>query len=287
VSTSGASDPVPRSLVWATDIDVLPLGRIVERRDRYLIVRSPSNPTHYWGNFLLSEDPPAAGDRERWERLFDAEFGAPGEGMRHRAFGWDQAGGGLGNAREEFVAHGYELEQNIGLVATPEQVRVHPRANRQVRVRALDHRDGAEEPLWDQVVELQVAGRDPGRFSETSHRRFCRARLADLRELFLAGHGAWYVALDAGDQVLASCGIVVKDGRGRYQSVDTALAHRRRGLCSRLVVDAGHDAGARHGVNQLVIAADIDYHALGIYESLGFQRAEHVCGVSHAEPGWG
>jgi hypothetical protein len=28
-----------------------------------------------------------------------------------------------------------------------------------------------------------------------------------------------------------------------------------------------------------VIAADADYHALGIYESLGFRRVEQVAGV--------
>jgi hypothetical protein len=28
-----------------------------------------------------------------------------------------------------------------------------------------------------------------------------------------------------------------------------------------------------------VIAADVGYHALGLYESLGFERREHVAGV--------
>ena len=67
--------PVPRSLVWATDIDVLPERRVVERRNGYLLIRSPANPTHYWGNLLLFEDAPAPGDGDRWEKLFDAAFG--------------------------------------------------------------------------------------------------------------------------------------------------------------------------------------------------------------------
>ena len=53
---------MPRSLVWATSIDVLPPDRVVERRDGYLVVRSPANPAHYWGNLLLFDDAPAAGD---------------------------------------------------------------------------------------------------------------------------------------------------------------------------------------------------------------------------------
>src|SRR5438105_2519423 len=61
----------------------------------------------------------------------------------------------------------------------------------------------------------------------------------ELRELFRAGRGAWYVALDeSGREVQGSCGVVVTAGRGRYQAVDTAEAHRRRGICSRLVVQA-------------------------------------------------
>ena len=72
----------PRSLVWATDIDVLAVDRVVERRDGYLVVRSPSHPAFYWGNLLLFHDPPAAGDGARWEALFEEAFGDE-PGVRH------------------------------------------------------------------------------------------------------------------------------------------------------------------------------------------------------------
>jgi ribosomal protein S18 acetylase RimI-like enzyme len=101
-----------------------------------------------------------------------------------------------------------------------------------------------------------------------------------LRVLFETGRGAWYVALDRQrDEVLGSCGVVVTGERGRFQAVDTAQAHRRRGICSRLLVAATRDAADRFGARQLVIAADPEYHALGLYESLGFQPRERVCGV--------
>jgi ribosomal protein S18 acetylase RimI-like enzyme len=283
VAVSVDAHLVPRSLVYATDIDVLPIGHVVERRDRYLVVRSPGNPTHYWGNLLLFDEPPERGDRARWERLFEAEF-AEQPLTRIRTFGWDQTGDAPGAAREEFAAHGYDLERSVGLIAAPDRIRPHPRASRTVEVRPLDPRLPVEEPLWDQVLEIQVAGRDLERFSEESHRRFCRRRLADLRDLFAAGRGAWYAAL-AGDEVVGSCGVVVTDGRGRFQAVDTAAGHRRQGICSRLVVDAAQHAAAKHGARRLVIVADPDYHALGIYESLGFQRVERVCGVCQAEGG--
>src|SRR5207248_163366 len=206
----------PRSIVIATDIDVLPRDRIVARRNGYTLVRSPSNPEHHWGNLLLFDEPPDSGDAERWEELFEREFRDEPR-VRHRTFSWDRPDGMLGRAREEFLPRGYELEESIGLVA-----RVlcrHPRANRDVLVRALDPRGDAE--LWAAVVELQVAGREE-RYEEQGYRQFSLARLAGLRALFGSGRGAWYVALDpAAGTLAASCGIVVTGGRGRFQLVET------------------------------------------------------------------
>lgn len=271
------TDPmVPRALVWATDIDVMAPDRSVERRDGYLVVRSPSHPEFYWGNLLLLDAPPTAGDGPRWERLFDAEFGREPR-VRHRTFAWDTVDGSLGSAREEFIPRGYALEETVGLVGTPAGVRPHPRENREIEVRALDP-DG-EHDLWDQVVELQVRSRGE-QFDEQMYRDFCRRRIADRCALFRAGRGAWYAALYPGDnEVVGSCGVVVTDGRGRFQAVDTATAHRRKGISSRLVVEAAQRAVALHGARRLVIAADPDYHALGLYESLGFRRVERVAGV--------
>ena len=269
---------VPRSLVWATDIDTLPHDRVVERRDGYLTVRSPDNPAHYWGTLLVFDEPPAAGEGPRWEALFDEAFGDDPR-VRHRTFAWDRSDGVTGAAQEEFVARGYALEESIGLVAEAPNVQAHPRENRDVAVRVLDPAAGADEELWAAVVELQVASRDEVH-EEHSHRAFTRARQAGLRTLFRAGHGAWYVAVDpeSGD-VAGSLGIVVTGGRGRFQVVDTALAHRRRGICSRLVVAAARHAIDAHGAERFVIVADPGYHALGLYESLGFERRENVFGV--------
>ena len=273
---------VPNALVWATDIDVMGIDRVLERRDGYLVVRSPSHPEFYWGNLLLFDEPPAAGDGPRWERWFDAEFEREPR-VEHRTFSWDRVDGGLGGAREEFVSRGYELEETVGLVATADVVRSHPRENRDVAVGALDL--DADDDLWDQVVELQVAARDE-HFDEQMHRDFCRRRMADRRALFRAGRGAWYVALDPGERhVVGSCGIVVTGGRGRFQSVDTAAAHRRKGICSRLVVEAADSAAEIYGARRFVIAADPGYHALGLYESLGFKRAERVAGVCRLPDG--
>lgn len=265
--------------MWATDIDKLPSDRIVQRRDGYLVVRTPSNPSFWWGNLLLFDDPPAAGDRTRWEQLFDVELGDEPR-IEHRTFAWDRVDGELGDAQSEFVTAGYDMEDTIGLVATPDQIRPHPRENRDVTCSSLDPAPGADRELWAQVVELQVASRDEDHPEpEDVYREFTRRRMDELRTFFREGRGAWYVALAGEATVVGSCGVIVTGERGRFHAVDTAAAHRRKGICSRLVVEAAHRSAENYGATRLVIAAEADYHALGLYESLGFQRAEHVYGV--------
>ncbi|HEX3975762.1 MAG TPA: GNAT family N-acetyltransferase [Solirubrobacteraceae bacterium] len=270
---------VPRSLVWATSIDVLPPERVVSRRDGYLAVRSPTNPTHYWGNLLIFDDAPGPGDGERWEEVFAAEF-ADAVRVRHRTFAWDRTDDARGAMDSEFRTRGYDADLSVGMIATPDELHPHPRANADVVVKALDPEPGADdERHWEQVLEVQAAGRDPdSKETEEAHRVFSRARQAELRMMFRAGLGAWYVALD-GDVVAGSMGIVVTGGRARYQAVDTAISHRRRGICSRLLVDAARHTVATYGATRLVIVADPDYHAAGIYESVGFTPVERVCGV--------
>jgi ribosomal protein S18 acetylase RimI-like enzyme len=268
-----------RSLVLATDIDVLPVDRCVIARDGYVVVRSPRNPNHYFGNMLAFDGPPGPGDGAAWEELFEREF-ADDPRIRHRAFVWDRTDGELGAAEREFVARNYQLDLLVGLITTPHELRRHARENREVTIASLD--PAGDRGRWEQVYEVQVAARD-AIHEEVAYRAFCRRRLDELRETIMAGRGAWYVAC-AGDEVLGSCGVIVTDGRGRFQTVDTAAAHRRRGICSRLVVAAGQDAAARFGAKRLVIAADPGYHALGLYESLGFQAIERGAAVYRLPP---
>lgn len=270
-----------RTLIHATDLDVLSPDRVVERRDGHLVVRSPDNPEFYWGNFLLFGDAPAEGDAVRWEVLFDEAFAAEPR-VRHRTFTWDTGDGRLGRAREEFGARGYDLEESVGLIAEADALRPHQRENRDVTIHALD--PFGDEELWEAVTELQVANRDAVFTDEDAYRAFARARQAGRLRHFRAGRGTWYAALDDGT-VVAGCGIVVTGGRGRYQAVDTAEPYRRRGICSRLVVEAARHSTEAFGAERFVIVAEAGYHALGLYESLGFERRERSAGVMLRPPG--
>ncbi|MDE3132035.1 MAG: GNAT family N-acetyltransferase [Acidobacteriota bacterium] len=267
--------PPIKSLVWATDIDVLEADHTLQRRDGYWVVQSPRNATYWWGNFLLFDAAPVAGDGERWQRLFAAEFGARPE-VTHRTLAWDCIDGESGAAEQELVARGYELEWTAGLTARPDALRAHPAANAEVEVRALDA--AGDELLWEAVLAVQLAGAKQEFQGSDYHLNFSHTRLQQLREILRGGRGSWYVAV-LGDAVVGSLGIVVTGSRARFQSVDTLAEHRRRGIARRLVVDAARDALSHHEIEHFVIAADPDYHALGIYEGLGFERAELVVGA--------
>ncbi len=263
-----------QSLMVATDVDVLPDTAEVTDRGAYVVVRTPSNPSYHWGNFVLFRQPPEAGDRARWESTFEAEFGAD-RAYRHCALVWEPPGTD-GAAREEFVAVGYDPDVAVALVASPEELVLHPRANREVTVRALD--PGGDDALWAEVLELQVAGREGGH-SEADYRVFAEQRMADRRVRFRAGDGAWVVAIAPTGEIAASCGIVVTEGRCRYQAVDTVEQFRRQGIATRLVHDAGRIAVERYGAEHLVIVADAEYHALPLYESCGFVVRERCLAV--------
>lgn len=278
-----------RTLIEATDIDVLPATSSVEDRGDYVVVRTPTNPTYHWGNFLMFRRPPSIGDRERWEAAFDTEFGADRE-YRHVSLCWDVLDQGA--AMSEFVeGAGYDFDLAVALVAEPHELHAHARASAEVTVRVLDPEEDGD--LWNAVLDLQVAAREPGH-TEDEYRRFVIARMRDRRLRFRDGDGAWLVAQDGAGTVVGSCGIVVTHGRCRFQAVDTAPSHRRRGVATRLVHDAGRLAIEQFDARQLVIVADANYHAKALYESLGFVERERklaVCwwpGAEHAakHPAW-
>ena len=269
--------PSINSLVWATDVDVLAADHTLERRTGYWVVQSPRNPTYWWGNFLLFDDAPSAGDGERWEALFADEF-AERPGVTHWTLAWDRVDGEQGAAERELVARGYGLERSSGLIARPDRITPHRRASREVEVRTLDPVPGADEALWAQVIELRQAQAGADEDPEY-HLRFVRRHQHELRELLAQrDRGNWFVALLEG-QVAGALGVVVTGSRARYQLVQTAAVHRRSGIATRLVAEAAAQIASQHKIDHFVIVADPDYHAIGIYEELGFERVELVVGA--------
>lgn len=61
-------------------------GKVEDRGD-YLVVRTLANPNYFWGNLLIFERAPEAGDLSKWRKLFQSEFTDPR--IYHMTFSWD------------------------------------------------------------------------------------------------------------------------------------------------------------------------------------------------------
>ncbi len=258
-----------RSLGYQTDLFFPRFDAEVTDRGDYMVVRTPSNPTYYWGNFLLFAHPPTESDFERWRTLFVDEIGSPPQ-VKHQAFGWDGMKGEVGELVAFFNA-GFNLEDSIVLatktVSRPEKY------NEDVQIRPL-----TEDWEWDAVLENHVSCRDEIH-SEASYRSYSARQLARYRAMSDAGLGCWFGGF-LGGRLAADLGLFVSDGIGRFQQVGTHPDFRRRGICGALVHQCSEYAFQRMGAEKLVIVADAHYHATGIYESVGFRAVERQMGIT-------
>lgn len=265
------------SLGWQTDLIFARFDAQVVERPDHLLIRTPHNPSFYWGNFLLYDRAPREGDAAAWLASFDAEITRPQPESRHLAFGIDVDA--PFELPADFAAAGLLLEHATVLSIGPEQLRPprHPLAAN-FKVRTLDLPDEAEL-----AVEMQVAS-DAGGFEPTGYRVFRQRQMQRYGRMAKAGLGHWFgVFADAPDTAsgklqVADCGLF-RDGfgprpLGRFQFVTTHPAWRRRGLCGALIHAVCRHGFELMGLHTLVIVADPDDVAIGVYESVGFQRGQ-------------
>ena len=250
------------SLGNRTDLALLQLGGTqVENRGDHLAVRSPHNPTFWWGNFLLLAQPPPAADTDQWLERFAAEFPE----ARHVALAFDGVDGRVEDLAA-FTERGLHCEAST--VMTAIVVHEPPRPNHQATYRQLTSDDD-----WAQSVELRMACNDEDERG-ASHLEFTTRRAATNRGLTDAGHGAWFGAFLDG-RLLSQMGLVAASpGLARFQSVETHPDARGRGLAGTLVHHVSQYGFGELGAATLVMVADPDYSAIRLYRSVGFADTE-------------
>ncbi len=257
------------SLGWRTDLIFPRFDAQVTERPDYVVVRTPHNPTFYWGNFLLFDHPPREGDAPAWLAAFDAEIAREQPLSRHLAFGIDTPHPGALPA--DMAAAGLALDPATVLTMQAHQLGspAHTLAP-QFSIRTLDL--PAEESL---AVELQVAS-DAGDFELAGYRVFRQRQMQRYGAMVAAGLGNWFgvfAATPDGVQLVADCGLFCDgNGLGRFQFVSTHPAWLRRGLCTALIHTVCRHGFGALGLHTLVIVADPLDVAIGLYESVGFER---------------
>jgi len=256
------------SLGFRTDLMVLALGGSeIEHLDRHVVVRTPANPTFWWGNFVLFADSVGPGDVAGRLAVFAEAF----PGADHVAWGIDSVDGTIG-AEAELVGAGFELSRDTVLAATSLRP---PSRGVDAELRRL-----VSDEDWRQALELRIACLpDDEHYTEP----FVRAHLAGSRALCEQGSATWFGAFERGT-LRAALGIVADgDGLARFQMVETHPGSRRRGLASSLVHRAGSSA-LEAGAETLVIVADPTYHAIGLYRALGFADRETKVELTRRPP---
>jgi len=249
------------SLGYRTDLALLTAGgSLVEDRGDHLVVRSPHNPTHWWGNSLLLARTPSAPDAHSWLERFAAAF----PDADHVALGVDGTGGRVSDLAP-WADLGLAVEAQAVMTATSV---LPPRHPTDAVCRAL-----ASDDDWAQSVELRVRCRE-GPQAPAAHRAFASAQAQTRRSMVAAGHGGWFGAF-VDDRLVCQMGLFAGGpGLARFQSVETDPDHRRRGVARSLVHHVSRYGFASLAARTLVMVADPDYHALELYRSLGFAVTE-------------
>ncbi len=256
------------SLGYRTDLIFLSFDGEISDRGSYLVIRTPSNPTFYWGNFLLFSQPPQEGDYRTWRDLFASEIGTS-PAAEHQVFGWDSPEGEQG-VLEPFLEAGFRLNREVVLTSGAPRGPARPADRVSIRVLETD----AE---WGQAIENQIVCREP-EFSEEEYRAFYMRQMDRYRKMVAAGLGNWFGAF-VDQRLVADLGLFHEGGVGRYQSVETHPDFRRRGIAGTLVYEAGRQAMVEYDLHTLVIVADEGSAPERLYVSLGYRPTEKQVGL--------
>ncbi len=251
-------------------------------RDDCIVVRTPGNPTFYWGNCLVLPAPPGDADLAHWQARFDAEIGNLQPDSRHVAIGVAAPWPGMPLPRWE--AAGFAVHRTTMLRLAPDALLAPCKPPRgAVELRALDMDTESES-----LVDLEST--DAGGFELGAYREYLRRQHGRYRTMHAAGLLQWF-GLWCDGTLAASCGLLrdsAGDGAmGRFQRVITHPAWRRRGLCTALVQGVSHFALANWRVREVYMAADPDDVAIGIYRALGYVPVDGAYGLQRNAPGDG
>ena len=241
-------------------------GRAEDRGDHWAL-HTLSNPNFFWGNLLIFDRPPERGDFKRWTETFQKEFTDPS--IYHMTFAWDSPTGEIGDV-SEFIEHGYLLEPTVVLSA--KTVVKPPKFNDTLEVRPL-----STPAEWEEMIQVQIAT-SGDHLSREEWAKFSQNQATRFQAMEKEGFGHWYGGFYNG-KVVAGLGIFHRNGIARFQTVSTHPDFQRRGFCQTLVYLASLQAKQSARIDEFVMCADPGYHAIKVYESVGFQRQALEHGV--------
>lgn len=263
---------------WRTDFLLHRFGAEVRELPDCVVVRTPGHEGYFWGNCLMIPQMPADTDLAHWLSRFEEEVAAGCPGVRHVAIG--VAGPPPGEAAlPSWADAGFDIMETATMRLRPGRLR--DAAAPSAGPLALLHLDFADRGAVEAHVALQVA--DTQGFEPAGYRRFRERQMARFAQVHQAALGDWF-GLWCDGTLVADCGMLYDDALGRFQSVLTHPDWRRRGLCRALVRAVCLHGFEARGLQELLMCADPDDIAIGIYESVGFERFDREWGLQRNPP---
>lgn len=236
-------------------------GLIIDRGD-YIVIKTLKNLHYFWGNYIIFPEPPTEDDYEIWTSIYKKEFSSVRE-INFIALAWDNPKGEQGDI-DKFLEAGFSL--NSSKVLTAETVNMPPKFNKDIIVRPIE-----TDEEWNAVIDVQMT--DDWYLEADSQRPFLTKQTKTLRDMVNAGFGKRFGAF-LENTLVGELGIYFDKDIARFNNVATHRDFRRKGVCGTLVYLASKVAFKEMGAKTLVMVADEDYHAAGIYESVGFKPTE-------------
>lgn len=252
-----------------TDLAILRLtGAGIADFGDHLVVRSPANPGHHWGNFLVVTDPSLVDAADHWVATFAEHFPAAG---------WVAIGlPRLPSDLTAWTVLGLEPELLDTLATSTLPAQTPLAAGYTVRE--------LQGPDWEQLTGRALAANAAtGRHPAAEFAAYASARTRQRQELSARGVAAWFGAFQD-EALVADLGIVNCGRAARYQDVSTETGHRRRGLAGHLLGVAARWA-AGQGCREWVIVTEFTNAAGRVYRRVGFEPATGSAEAYRPEPG--
>ncbi|MFH1322143.1 MAG: GNAT family N-acetyltransferase [Bacteroidota bacterium] len=284
-----------KSLSYSTMLHILSFhSNITDKRD-YIVIKTPDNPHHHWGNFLMFPSAPKEGDFKYWQYLFNQEFGHI-SGVSHIAFAWDSIEGKAGDI-ESFIEAGYTFE--LDDVLTAGQLHAPAKYNSDISVlnsQGLENPEGLNSEIsvrqivsgedWGKVYDFQIYC--SGKQEDKDYIKFVHKRMQGYKKMSEVGLGGWFGAF-SGSELVAHAGLYQAlpqrnrtEGKpGRFHLPETHPGYRRRGICSFLLFKISEWGLNEMGFNTFVIVADQAGFAGKVYKSVGFEVTEYGASLIH------
>ena len=245
-----------RCLGWASDLMLMRGVSEVLFRHGYTVVRTPTEPTFWFGNFVMFTTCPD--DPSDQIAAFEAEFPDAG----HKLIVWDDPSMIFGAGHDALEKLGYEIDRADVLTLTAPLKRTSTPDG--IAIRPIQ-----SDADWMAVVDLQHETGLTDHHDTANYRTYVETRFATIRQQCAAGVSRWFGAWD-GDVLAGDLGIMCDARMARYRSVETRASYRRRGICPALLCAAHDWALTQHPATTPIIVAMADSDAGRIYRRCGF-----------------